>query len=388
MISVNKYSQNIQRNYWFEFFIGLNFTQVIWVTYFAFKGLSFVEIGLAESFFHVSSLIMEIPTGIIADIYGRKISRLLGVIVKILYLIMLIFVKSFPMAAFAMFLAALSYNLDSGADTALVYDTLVEINQVDSFSKIQGKREVILQISSLLGIFIGGLLADYNYTIAIFGAILMFIIAYLIGMSLHEPNIKTIEKKISLNQHLKSSYKEIIQQPKLIVIMIFGAIILSSLVTAHYYVSLYWINQGFTLSIISIWFMIQSGGSILGGIIVSRLIKSHHVNWIKGISLFIAICLWLIVNPDFGIISLFLLGFMESLLYVTLMHIINDAINSEQRATILSINSMFFSFIMIIIFPLFGYIGDIANLVLAFNLLAGFTTIIAILILFINVKLT
>lgn len=388
MISVNKFKKNINKNYWFEFFIGLNFTQIIWMVYFAYKGLTLVEIGLAESIFHMSSLVMEIPTGAIADIYGRRNSRLLGVIVKIIYLIVLIFVNSFAFAALAMFLAALSYNLDSGADTALVYDTLVEINEVDSFSKVQGYREVIIQVSSLIGIFLGGILSDYNYTFAIVGAIIMFIIAFIVGSTLIEPISKTKTEKISFSNHLVLSYQEIISKPKLIVVMLFGAVILTSLITAHYYISLYWINQGNSLSIISIWFMLQSGGSILGGILVSRLIKTNHFFWIKIISLLIALCLWLIIHPNFGLIALFLLGFMDSLLYVTLMHIVNDSIKSEQRATLLSVNSMFFSLVMIIIFPLFGYIGDITSLSNAFYALAVFTTIIAFILCFMNFKKT
>lgn len=388
MISVNKFKKNINKNYWFEFFIGLNFTQIIWMVYFAYKGLTLVEIGLAESIFHMSSLVMEIPTGAIADIYGRRNSRLLGVIVKIIYLIVLIFVNSFAFAALAMFLAALSYNLDSGADTALVYDTLVEINEVDSFSKVQGYREVIIQVSSLIGIFLGGILSDYNYTFAIVGAIIMFIIAFIVGSTLIEPISKTKTEKISFSNHLVLSYQEIISKPKLIVVMLFGAVILTSLITAHYYISLYWINQGNSLSIISIWFMLQSGGSILGGILVSRLIKTNHFFWIKIISLLIALCLWLIIHPNFGLIALFLLGFMDSLLYVTLMHIVNDSIKSEQHATLLSVNSMFFSLVMIIIFPLFGYIGDITSLSNAFYALAVFTTIIAFILCFMNFKKT
>lgn len=358
------------------------------MAYFAYKGLTLVEIGLAESIFHMSSLIMEIPTGAIADIYGRRNSRLFGIVVKIMYLIILIYVNSFLFAAVAMFLAALSYNLDSGADTALVYDTLVELNEVSSFSKVQGYREVIIQVSSLIGVFLGGVLADYNYTYAIIGAIIMFIIAFIVGCTLVEPTNKTKTEKISFSYHLVLSYKEIIKKPKLILIMIFGAIILTSLITAHYYISLYWINQGFSLSIISIWFMIQSGGSILGGIIVSRLIKSNHAQWIKAISLFVAVCLWLIVHPNLGLLALFLLGFMDSILYVTLMHIVNDSIKSEQRATQLSVNSMFFSFVMIIIFPLFGYIGDVTSLGFAFNALAAFTTFIAFILTFIDLNQT
>ena len=356
------------------------------MTYFAYKGLTLVEIGLAESIFHMSSLVMEIPTGAIADLYGRKVSRLLGVIAKIIYLTTLIFVNSFVLAAFAMFLAALSYNLESGADTAFVYDTLVDNNAVDSFTKIQGNREVVLQVSSLIGIFIGGFIAERSYTLAILAAIVMFIISFFIGSTLVEPKQRTKEERPSFKHHLVLSYQEIIKQPKLIVLMIFGSLLLTSLITAHYYISIYWLNKGFSLTLISFWFMVQSSGAILGGLTVSKLIKSNHSVWVKGIGLTISLCLWVIIHPIFGFYALFLLGFLDSLLYVTLMHIINESIQSHQRATLLSVNSMFFSVVMIVIFPLFGYIAELINLSTTFSILAVFTGVIALILTFMNIK--
>jgi hypothetical protein len=356
------------------------------MTYFAYKGLTLIEIGLAESIFHMSSLVMEIPTGAIADLYGRKVSRLLGVTVKILYLTLLIFVSSFGLAAFAMFLAALSYNLESGADTAFVYDTLVDHNETDSFTQIQGNREVILQVSSLIGIFIGGSIAEKSYTLAIIASIVMFGISFVIGTKLIEPKQRTKEDRPSFKQHLVLSYHEIISQPKLIVLMIFGSLLLTSLITAHYYISIYWLNKGISLTVISFWFMIQSSGSILGGLTVSKLIKKNHTIWVKIIGMMISLCLWFIIHPIFGFYALFLLGFLDSLLYVTLMHIINDSIQSHQRATLLSVNSMFFSVVMIVVFPLFGYLAEITNLSLTFSFLAGFTTVIALILSFMNIK--
>jgi MFS family permease len=132
--------------------------------------------------------------------------------------------------------------------------------------------------------------------------------------------------------------------------------------------------------------MIQSSGSILGGLTVSKLIKKNHTIWVKIIGMMISLCLWFIIHPIFGFYALFLLGFLDSLLYVTLMHIINDSIQSHQRATLLSVNSMFFSVVMIVVFPLFGYLAEITNLSLTFSFLAGFTTVIALILSFMNIK--
>ena len=43
-----------------------------WVAILASRGFSLVEIGLAETAYHAASLLMEIPSGTLADVYGRK----------------------------------------------------------------------------------------------------------------------------------------------------------------------------------------------------------------------------------------------------------------------------------------------------------------------------
>ena len=43
-----------------------------WVAILASRGFSLVEIGLAETCYHIASLLTEIPSGTMADVYGRK----------------------------------------------------------------------------------------------------------------------------------------------------------------------------------------------------------------------------------------------------------------------------------------------------------------------------
>lgn len=43
-----------------------------WVAILSARGYSLVEIGFVETVFHVTSIIFEIPSGIFADVFGRK----------------------------------------------------------------------------------------------------------------------------------------------------------------------------------------------------------------------------------------------------------------------------------------------------------------------------
>ena len=70
--------KNILKNYIFTFIASVGITDAIWMLYLAHRGMSLVQIGLLESLFHMTGMTMEIPTGIIADRFGRKTSRVLG----------------------------------------------------------------------------------------------------------------------------------------------------------------------------------------------------------------------------------------------------------------------------------------------------------------------
>src|SRR5262245_4847000 len=56
--------------------VGL--TQGIWILYLQDRGYSLGQIGLAESIFHLAPLTLELPTGSLADVLGRKWSLAIG----------------------------------------------------------------------------------------------------------------------------------------------------------------------------------------------------------------------------------------------------------------------------------------------------------------------
>ena len=66
-----KSKQQIRKLYLVTILTNLSLTGA-WVAILAARGFSLVEIGLAETVFHICSLIFEIPSGILADLYGRK----------------------------------------------------------------------------------------------------------------------------------------------------------------------------------------------------------------------------------------------------------------------------------------------------------------------------
>ncbi|NTW95220.1 MAG: MFS transporter [Erysipelotrichaceae bacterium] len=361
---------NVTLNYGFEFISNLNFTQAIWVSYLAFKGLTLVEIGLCESVFHITSLFFEVPTGLIADRFGRKLSRNLAVLSRIIYLVLLLNVNNLFFAMFSFVFAALSYNLDSGADSAFVYDSMVETGNEAHFAKVQGYREVVFQTASTVGIMIGGILADVSYSLAISAAVGTFVLGFIISLFFKEPKAHESVEIVTLKSLTKTAYSTLRKQPMLAGLMLYGALFSSVAATFFMYLGTYLRGHGYSLTTISLWYIFNTIGSIIAALFVGRLIKRFDLKLVLYSSIVLAITYFFLPILPWGFIAFFFMGGMESMIYVGITFHINRQISSDVRATILSVNSMAYSVIMIFLFPIFGIIGDIYGMELAFMLSA------------------
>jgi len=90
-----------------------------WVALLAARGFTLVEIGFAESCFHLASLLFELPSGVISDVFGRKKSMVLSQLMFTLSALGMAFFDSLGGICFALVLDAWGYNFASGAREAL-----------------------------------------------------------------------------------------------------------------------------------------------------------------------------------------------------------------------------------------------------------------------------
>jgi MFS family permease len=63
--------------------------------YLASRGFSLLQLGVLESVFHITSFIMEVPTGAVADLWGRKASRIAGRVFFLASLFFMFYARQF-----------------------------------------------------------------------------------------------------------------------------------------------------------------------------------------------------------------------------------------------------------------------------------------------------
>ena len=109
----------------------LRFTDAVWVALLAARGFSLAQIGLAEGVFHGVSLLCEVPSGMAADLLGRKRTLALSGVMAAISGLTMALEQGFGFVLVSMAFAALSYNLISGTMEALTYDSLCEADRTD-----------------------------------------------------------------------------------------------------------------------------------------------------------------------------------------------------------------------------------------------------------------
>lgn len=362
---------NVINNYIFSFLIRLSLTESIWMLYLAYRGMSLWQIGLLESIYHVFSLSFEMPTGMIADRFGRKISRILGRVMTFTACLLMLSSHSFGMFVLAFLFTALGNNLESGAGDALVYDSLIELGESEGYKKIKGRQEVFVQSAMLLSLVVGGAVATKSYELAYGITALIHFSSIFQAMMFVEPTVgKKEDAPVSFKVHMGESLKAIWANKHVFRYMLFIECFALFYTTLFFYLQNYMKSVGmteykigFALAAVS---LCSLSFSVLAHRIEPLIGQKNLIRWSSGA---IILCLFGIGFTPYVVPFYLGMAMIDGLLYVSFSDYINQMIPSEYRATLLSFQSMLFSIMMILLFPVVGWVAQTWGFSASFKLI-------------------
>jgi MFS family permease len=366
--------RNIRFSYIFNFLLFFRTTNAIGVIYLGFKGLSLTQIGILESIFHLTSFICEVPTGALADIYGRKLSMVLGRIASIISGCLMIVSDSMLGFSLAFVFSGLSYTLNSGAGDSIIYDSLRQTGEEHRYTTISGTIRALSELAQAIAVILGGYLADINFLYAYIAALVVNTLAIVVAAGITEPHIiKGNQQRQGLSEHMRSSCQVLLGTKAVLYLMIYFSIITATGTTVYFYCQKHFATMGYSNTAIATIFTIdslvralcaQSAHQVESKLKQPCIILAMLVLNISGLlGLAMSNGLW-------NVMFFYAISIIEGAGYPIFGYYINSLIPSEQRATILSMESTIFSICMIVIFPLVGIIGDMAGLRTAFGTLA------------------
>ncbi|MBV1756567.1 MAG: MFS transporter [Dethiosulfatibacter sp.] len=375
--------RNVGRNYIYTLLQNIDLTRGIWMIYLASKGMTLTQLGLLETIFHITSFSMEVPTGVIADVFGRKISRILGRVFSLFGVVLLLISNSFLWFAISFVFTALSYNLESGAGDALIYDSLKEIGEENQYMRISGRKEMFYQVAGTISFLIGGYLATKSYPAAFAVTIIVGFITILQTFTFREPTNGRPQagetRKGVFRKQLTNSIRVVKNNPKIGFLILFAQLILAFCTSIFYYLQNYMKADGYSEFVIGIIYAISSLASAVVALNVYKIERKIKEKKLLLLTPFLTVfCIWGIAISSYYYLFFILLMITEGIIFVSSNDYINKMIPSENRATVLSFASMVFSFFMITLFPMVGIIGDRYSLSVAFKTLGGLGSVLVL----------
>jgi MFS family permease len=373
--------QNIQTIYLSLIFGNTLATSFIWginTIFLLDAGLSNFQAFLANAFYSVGYVIFEVPTGIIADTYGRRISYLLGALTlaisTIMYLYMWQIQGPFWGWALSSMVLGLGYTFFSGATEAWLVDALKATNFKGSLDGVFAKAQIIGGGAMLLGSISGGIIAqltNLGIPYILRSAVLLinfgmaFILMKDLGFTPTKPKNPVNEMKNIFNKSIDLGIKN----PPVRFIMLTapfasGVSFYVFYALQPFLLKLYGDEKAYAVA--GLIAALTGLSQIAGGVAASRIRKlfSRRTSAMFTGVILTGIILILVsqVNNFWGAVGLiFLWGLIFAAIGPIRQAYLNGLIPSEQRATVLSFDSLLGSVGGVGIQPALGKIADVYN---------------------------
>ncbi len=307
--------------------------------------MTYGQLGWVDGIAFAFALVLDVPTGAIADIFGKKKTITAALFASFAGSMMIATGSTLPVIFIGWMITNLGFALYSGAAEALAYDTLVDLKQEDRYEKVISKASSIDLYVEAATVFIGGLLYGLNFRLPHILWSLAYFVGFVVSFWLIEPHIDTI--KFSFKNYFKQlgvGVQELLK-PNLRRYFIYFFILLGIY---------YMYSWGFIRPAIadSFGFKAQAQGIILPILTLSSAFLMRYIPFLKKkisdftglliMAIIMAISFYLASFPVgyWGFLIMVFIAFSGKLAYPWISIIVNKEIPSANRATTLSTISL------------------------------------------------
>lgn len=343
--------------------LGMNFIAPIRILYLISFGLSFAQIGMMELAAAIVIVFLEIPSGMFADFIGRKASRMVAYVLSITAFTCLSFGSSAPIFIFGWALSGAADAFESGANDALIFDTLKELGREKEYLKLKSHFLLITTIAVIFGSIVGAWLYTFDHRLPWYLITASIILSTIIFSTVKEPT------KLLKSKRLSDQLREFKQSLVLSLssVDVRRLIILGLILALPMYIFTTLLNQPY---LISRGFSVQSLGFVfafitgISGFVASfsHKIENKLKKRLSFLLIFISFTTMLIL---IGLIHqqvalALVIGFyiVNNYKNIIIDNYINQSIDSESRATVLSVQSFINNIFISILFVFIGYLTD------------------------------
>ena len=358
----------MKRNIFALYLIKLSkwFTLVmpIIVLFYEKHGLGLQDVFILKSVYSVAAVALEIPSGYLADVWGRKKCLISGCILFFFGYLTYSFTSTFEAFIFAEILLGIGQTLVNGADSALLYDTTAHYKKENLYLRYEGRITMIGNFAEAIAGIFGGLLAAYSLRLPFYAQAGIAFTGIPAAFALKEWNVKN-KVQNPVNEIIRIIKYSLITNKKLCYNIMFSGIIGAATLTMAWFVQpvlmylktpiswygVIWTVLNLSVGLAALWS--DRVDSYFGpkkmGILILTVIVGGYIALAYNLS-YIGLGILLVFYIFRGFATPILKGYINQMTF------------SEMRATVLSIRNFVIRLMFAAIAPFIGWLNDVYSL--------------------------
>jgi MFS family permease len=324
-------------------------------------GLTITEIMLLKSVYSIVIVALELPSGYFADVLGRKKTLVIGAFLGALGFIIYSFSGSYAGFLVAEIALGAGQSFISGADSAMLYDTLSSGRREGEYTRFEGINASVGNFSEAFSGLAGGAIALISLRLPFYAQAVIASTAIPAALTLVEPHMAKKDKKSGLKDIVKILDIILIREKNLRFNLLFSSIIGAATLLMAWFAQPLFEKMLLPLALYgTVWTtlnLVTGGSSILAHRIEKSLGESGTL---KTIAILIPLLMVFSgIVPNYAIIPLLVVFYLlRGVATPVLKDYINKNTGSEVRATVMSLRDMVIRIFFSLFAPLAGWLSD------------------------------
>ncbi len=378
------FAANVRKSYLYSFLMDFSLTAPIWVLYLRdVRGLSLAQITLLEVPLFLLIVFAEVPTGAVADRFGRRVSLMLASGILALAVFVYGIATSYLVILTSNVVWGLAFTFRSGADTAFLYDSLKQAGCEDDFQRINGRLWALRSAAMLGGLLLGApIAAATSYTFAITLSAIIAAGAFPVALLMHEPQHTLDHGPEPYLRTLAAGVMDAWRRPPLRYIFLYSGIMGAGAAGPVLLLQQPWLAaHGVATANLGLWQAPVQAAEMLAALAAGWLLsRLGERGAFLALPVTLCLCGVALAGIDHVWIAVAFLGvaLVRGLHNPVLAGYINTRIESTHRATVLSVQSVVGNVTMAIAWPLAGAVADACGLQAAFLMYASATLVLGV----------
>lgn len=364
---------------WYKGMQNLLLVYPVYPLLFSKAGLSLSQISLLLAIWSVPVVLLEIPSGVLADRWNRRYLLIIsGVLRTLCFTIWLVLPPLFFVFALGFLAWGTAEALSSGAEEALLFDSLKLEGRQEAFETIYGRGMGTASVAVALSCFTGGFVAHrFGFPVVLLSSVVASLVATGIIMGSNEVNLyKEGRKQHSSLYLLKDALSHICKKRSVVYMVLLLIIPISLPGILDEYDPLIASSYGLIATYVGFWtggrYLLESLGAFFARYFSG---KRAHVPALLCIAGGISLLLYALFGQVFFLPFYFLFYFFLSSAGVIQENMVQQSIENQGRSTIHSFISLATDLHAMLVFLLLGSLISIMHIILfiaLYGLIASF----------------